>query len=57
MQSWQKHCHAQGVPEDFLTRNEQFASASAQHKPGQVQYKATSPNNVPSHAGEEGCGT
>ncbi|CAK0733351.1 hypothetical protein CVIRNUC_000261 [Coccomyxa viridis] len=28
---------AQGLPEDFLTQNEQFVSASAQHMPGQTK--------------------
>ena len=38
-----KSCHAQGVPVDFLTRNEQFVSASAQRMPGQVQPDSPSP--------------
>ena len=29
-------CDMQGVPADFLTRNEQYVSASSEHRPKQV---------------------
>ena len=58
-QSLQKLCHAQGVPVDFLTRNEQFVSASAQHMPGQVQPDSLHPplrvSFMPSHAEGDRC--